>query len=765
MADAFATLLSFSLVRRMSLTEGFSIHPLIHTWARERLEYDQKKDFARRALHLLQPPTKEYEGVPMSYSQGIMVVPHASQLSRLARTLFLADCAVFNAEDARDFCRFGFLHLRLGQYNEATEWLHRGLSNEDLLPKDAFDSFLIAAAHALGESYGQKGQYQLGLDWYQRAKSLRQKLYGPNHELTLNSLQGMASCCYGLGKFDQCIELEKKALWARMKPLGEGCLHLLDPAQEDETLECFDFALAERQKHYSEKLFERLDEVLLNVWESNEPRGHATSMEMYSCALADYEIQLGESAITTSMILEGIGLLYLARCQQQEALLWYKRKFSISVRLDGPESQPAVLGAAFIGDICLAISQCDDAIVWYKRALTNGEKLLGEEHIVMVRAVESIAQAYRDLHQHENAMTWYKRALAKRERRLETEGPGTLTILRSMADIYHDTNQYDDALSCYQRILQGLEKSRGKEDEEVLKVVRDIGVNFDMSGQPEVALEWFARALTGSERTRGEDDSFTLHILHCMAVCHVKQQKHHMAIALFEKKAASYRRTKEIDKRRQTLSDLAGLYFQECQYERSLECYAEAFNTYRSSSDDENTKVILGHLWSTALKSEMYATAIRCTIGFLEKIDPHNTDDVIPLATEAMQKIAKALLRKGHGDMAAACYEQPLLCRPNAVHSAYCDGCDPEEGLKPQIEGVRNVCKMCEDFDLCEKCFTSYQKDGAINGVCKGHDFLRVPRERTRLDDLWENANQDRDLWIKMGLTKLCQELSHNHLA
>jgi hypothetical protein len=51
-----------------------------------------------------------------------------------------------------------------------------------------------------------------------------------------------------------------------------------------------------------------------------------------------------------------------------------------------------------------------------------------------------------------------------------------------------------------------------------------------------------------------------------------------------------------------------------------------------------------------------------------------------------------------------------------------CDGCPSQ----PNIIGVRYVCKVCPDTDLCTECMHKYLLDDGLKH-CKNHPFLEVP--------------------------------------
>ena len=53
--ESIITLLSYSLVKRSGKADSFSIHPLVHSWARHYLDFkaERETEIARRAFGIL----------------------------------------------------------------------------------------------------------------------------------------------------------------------------------------------------------------------------------------------------------------------------------------------------------------------------------------------------------------------------------------------------------------------------------------------------------------------------------------------------------------------------------------------------------------------------------------------------------------------------------------------------------------------------------------------------------------------------------------
>lgn len=75
---------------------------------------------------------------------------------------------------------------------------------------------------------------------------------------------------------------------------------------------------------------------------------------------------------------------------------------------------------------------------------------------------------------------------------------------------------------------------------------------------------------------------------------------------------------------------------------------------------------------------------------------------------------------------AAICEEHTIkLQEGQTVHDCVCDAT-----AKPHsIVGVRRTCRVCTNYDLCEEHYQEYLRGKLTLKGCRGHDFLKVPRD------------------------------------
>ena len=93
-------------------------------------------------------------------------------------------------------------------------------------------------------------------------------------------------------------------------------------------------------------------------------------------------------------------------------------------------------------------------------------------------------------------------------------------------------------------------------------------------------------------------------------------------------------------------------------------------------------------------------------------------------------QLGKCLLFLNDYDAASIAFEQAISAPSGDGTIQHLTLCNTY-GLRGGISGMRYVCSICADTDLCETCMKKYSNDLEIRG-CVQHEFLRVPR------DLWK---------------------------
>jgi len=82
------------------------------------------------------------------------------------------------------------------------------------------------------------------------------------------------------------------------------------------------------------------------------------------------------------------------------------------------------------------------------------------------------------------------------------------------------------------------------------------------------------------------------------------------------------------------------------------------------------------------------------------------------------------------------------------IHPVICDGCDNSNN---NIKGMRFVCRVCADTDLCWSCMADYESGTMNRRICRGHDFMKIERDHSKwsLPEQINDAGETREQWLQ----------------
>ena len=229
-----AELFSFSLAKRKASLDAFWIHPVVHFWARERLNTQEKQRKAQEALILVGGISKNDTNKSVddwAFEKRIWSHVEAVRMS-LTELPQLCDQAEVGL---KAICHIGHMHVGHGFYSQARNLFQRSFTGQQkLLGNDHLDT--LNTVHSLGIVFDNQGEYSKALEWYQRALDGREKTLGKDHLHTLNAVHNMANVFNNQGEYSKALEWHQRALDGRGKTLGKDHPDTRTSARMVETL-------------------------------------------------------------------------------------------------------------------------------------------------------------------------------------------------------------------------------------------------------------------------------------------------------------------------------------------------------------------------------------------------------------------------------------------------------------------------------------------------------------------------------------------------
>ncbi|KAF8446939.1 hypothetical protein BGX38DRAFT_615123 [Terfezia claveryi] len=542
LAESIRVLFSYSIAKRSNKDDSFSIHPLVHSWAKLRLESEPQKeiDIAREAFEVVVSGVDESnEGRTEDWIFERRVMPHID-----AVTKHMAQYAGVSNMSMNDGCMsLGDVYRRHGRQHEALGWYRRALAGyEKVFGVGHLET--LTTVHNMASVYDDQGQYGKALEWYGRALAGQEKALGADHPNTLTTVNNMAAVFQTQGQYEKALKWYGRAFAGSETALGVD--------HPDTLTTVHNMALVfDKQGQYEKAL------------------------EWYGRALTGQEKALGVDHQDTFTTVHNMALVFDKQGQYEKALKWYGRSLAGREKVLGVDHLDTLTTIHDMAGVFDNQGQYEKALEWYGRVLAGSEKAMGVDHPGTLSTVNNMALVFSNQGQYEKALKWYGRALAGYEEALGVDHPSTLTTVHSMASVFQTQGQYDKALEWYGRAFAGQKIALGVNHPDTLTTINNMAGVFDNQGLYEKALEWYGCALAGSEKALGVDHQDTLSTVNYMALVFDNQGQYVKALEWYGRALAGREKVlgMEHPDTLTTVHNMAGVFDNQGQYEKALEWY------------------------------------------------------------------------------------------------------------------------------------------------------------------------------------------------
>jgi tetratricopeptide (TPR) repeat protein len=217
-ADPLAYQQTIAALRRYSLvktsTDALSVHRLVQAVVRERLDPNQRRQWATAALRLVRAafPTQLFD--PAAWPAYARLLPHALAVSGHATTP-----AIDPEMTAWLLHRAGAYLFERADYPQAHNLHEQALAiREACLGPDHPDT--ATSLRSLAHVVRSQGDLDHARDLYQRSLAIREARLGPDHPDTAQSLGGLAEVLRAQGDLDGARSLHERSLGIREARLG-----------------------------------------------------------------------------------------------------------------------------------------------------------------------------------------------------------------------------------------------------------------------------------------------------------------------------------------------------------------------------------------------------------------------------------------------------------------------------------------------------------------------------------------------------------------
>jgi tetratricopeptide (TPR) repeat protein len=266
---------------------------------------------------------------------------------------------------------------------------------------------LTRAASAFGVFYAEQTRLKDAEGMYSRALAEYQKVLGPDHTSTLDTVGKLGRLYAKQGQFEDAERMYNRALVGYEKALG--CDHTSTLA------------------------------TVNNLGLLYTDQGQLEDAErMYNHVVAGREKALGPDHTSTLDIVHNLGLLYIDQGRLEDAERMHNHLLAKKEKALGPDHTSTLSTVHNLGKLYADLGQLEDAERIFNRALAGREKALGPDHTSTLNTVHALGPLYVHQGRLEDAERMYNRALAGYEKALGPDHKSTLRVVHDLG-LFHES--------------------------------------------------------------------------------------------------------------------------------------------------------------------------------------------------------------------------------------------------------------------------------------------------------------------------------------
>ncbi|KAL7268584.1 hypothetical protein RUND412_008787 [Rhizina undulata] len=392
--NAIDSLFSFSLAKRKESGDSFYIHPLVHAWARERLNPTTRR---QTAIHIIRLVSSAISNNESWWTGG----RNSSK--------------IFNNEN---------IHYSENSIFQRRILSHLNLCREHLLEYSSgwhrMNAFpWVNGLRIIGCAFWNLGYFKQAEELFQRLLEYREKdfemlLVGSSSPSPVMGL--MAGVVHDQGRYDEAIEWYRKALTGYEKSIWIS-------------------------KGHSAKI-----KILHNMALVFDSQGrYDEALEFNQRALAGLEKSLGKDDLSTLATVNNMASVYNSQGRYNDALELYQRVLAGREKALGKEHHSTLTTVDNMGTVFNNKGLFDKALELHGRALAGIEKKLGKDHLLTLTTVHNMASVFKNQGRYDEALELFRRVLEGREKILGKEHPLTLKTVDCMANIMENQGRHGES--------------------------------------------------------------------------------------------------------------------------------------------------------------------------------------------------------------------------------------------------------------------------------------------------------------------------------
>ncbi|KAF7593474.1 hypothetical protein BBP40_011480 [Aspergillus hancockii] len=448
--NAILILRSYSLIFDNMTGDGYSMHPMVHFWARERLQPRAQKRWGDIASRILSASiTSRSEASEVVFRR--FLVPH------------IDSCLKSEPRDSRQGLKFD--HASLGQfarfasvYAEGGRWAEASGIQEQILQyqitslgQDSIEAFDAMAE--LAQSYWNSSQMAKALEIQTKLLDLAMQKLGPYDPKTLLAMDNLGRICWLCGMTTKADEMGKRALEGFTKIVGSDHPYTLSAMHN----------YGRARMHLGN--FEEAQKLQVQAWNGR--------MRLFS-----------DTNLNTLETMQDLGMSCLALGEIDEAERLVSHVLDARKCILGQEHAHTLWSINDLSKVYCAQGYSKDAVALLVPTLEVAIRTLGRFHIGTFMTIFNLAHAHRLSGQVEEAETFLTELISAEIRALGPTHPDICSAKLELAQVWKQKGSWSEAERLSHEVLEMRSKLFGQHNFRTIQAREQLYAIYQESGRP-----------------------------------------------------------------------------------------------------------------------------------------------------------------------------------------------------------------------------------------------------------------------------------------
>ncbi|MBQ0922675.1 FxSxx-COOH system tetratricopeptide repeat protein [Saccharopolyspora endophytica] len=311
-------------------------------------------------------------------------------------------------------------------------------------------------------------------DFYERALTIEERIYGPTHPDIASTLSNLGTVHRELGELRTALQLQQRALTIEEQAYGPDHPNIAS--------------------------------TLSNLGTVHQLLGDTvTARDLYERALTIEEQAYGPDHPGIASTLSNLGLVHQQLGDLTTALELQQRALTIKEQAYGPDHPQVATTLTNLGLVHQQLGDLTTALELQQRALTIKEQIYGPDHPQVATTLDNLGTVRQQLGELGTALELQQRALTIKEQAYGPDHPEAGAILSNLGTVHRELGELTTALQLQQRALTIQKQAYGPDHPDIANTLINLGIVHQQLGELTTALQLQQRALTIQKQAYGPD--------------------------------------------------------------------------------------------------------------------------------------------------------------------------------------------------------------------------------------------------------------------